>query len=381
MKKRIFLTLVLLLAWLYFATLFYKTLMVMLIALVWQSNIREKLPERIKPYGIKVMWACLVITLWVAMPRYRTNCGDRVRLVFLNNEGKEKHPPLYQYIINTLVPEEEVVNFGIKNLSLLNPMLSICGMHIGDALMSQASEDAENGKIDNFFYPYDNLGLDNPISGVYPQLFNQMLGGNNRTVYICDPKDNDSISWSKDNGYKYPLVVFCHGYMGNWQLYQGILKEMDNCIVLSIGTRDLTGIFTQNDIKEIFDFYIPTLEHMGYNIDKRQLHLMGLSNGGTAIIQAMHSTYANDFKSITTISCNLGGLKRVPCQVNLIGGGKDGSSSMMPTQYRKLKALGVDAGLYFKEDENHFILVNKRDEIIRFLEEQMQPECVKANER
>ena len=39
-----------------------------------------------------------------------------------------------------------------------------------------------------------------------------------------------------------------------------------------------------------------------------------------------------DFKSITSISCNLEGLRHVPCQVNLVGGGKDNSFKRMPSR-------------------------------------------------
>ena len=377
MKKRIFFTVLLLLAWMFFATLFYKTIIAMLLALVWQSKIREELPRRIKPWGIKAMWVCLALLLWTAMPRYRINCGDRVRMVYLDDEGNAKNSPLLYYVVNTLIPEEEVVNLGIKNIAFVRQVLSMCGMHLGGSIINQVSEDIENGKIGNFFKPYDNIGLEKPLSGVYPQFFNQMLAGNDRAVYICEPKGDQNVMWSKDNGFKYPLVVFCHGYLGNWQLYQGIWKDLDNCIVLSIGTRDLSGIFTPNDIKDIFDFYIPALGRMGYNIDMGQLHLMGLSNGGTAIVSAMHSSYAKKFKSITTVSCNLEGLKRVPCQVNFIGGGKDNSSRRMPSECRQLKAMGVDADIYFEEDENHFVMVNKREEIISFLKDRMQLKCVR----
>ena len=48
MKKNILFTVLLLLAWMYFATLFYKTIVVMLIALVWQKGIREKLQDRMQ---------------------------------------------------------------------------------------------------------------------------------------------------------------------------------------------------------------------------------------------------------------------------------------------------------------------------------------------
>ena len=106
------------------------------------------------------------------------------------------------------------------------------------------------------------------------------------------------------------------------------------------------------------------LEQMGYKIDHKLIHLMGLSNGGSAISAAMHSRHARDFKSITTISCNLGELRRVPCQVNLIGGGMDNSASRMPSQHRSLRNMGVDAEIFFDAEENHYIMVNRREEII-----------------
>ena len=110
---------------------------------------------------------------------------------------------------------------------------------------------------------------------------------------------------------------------------------------------------------------------MGYHIDPQQIHLMGLSNGGTAIHAAMNSALAKDFKSLTTISCNLSNIRRVPCQVNLIGGGADNSAKLMPGQYRALKRNGVDTNIFFMEDENHFILVNRRAEILDFIQKKI----------
>ncbi len=372
--KKCIVSVLIVVAWACLATMFYKTVMLMLLFLIWKKQVFERLPSWMTKYGMKPYWACFVVFLWIAMPRYRINSGDRVRLVYLDEKGNAKHPPLGQYLVNTFIPEEEIVNVGIHNV----PLLKYAG--IGSTLIRQANDDIANGKIRNFFYAYDNLGYENPMSGVYAQAFHDFLGNDDRAVYICEPKSDENVKWSKDNGFKYPLVVFCHGYLGNWQLYQGVWKDLDNCIVLSISTQGLSGIFTQSDIKDIFDFYIPALERMGYNIDKKQLHLMGLSNGGTAIISAMHSSYAKKFKSITTVSCNLEGLRRVPCQVNFIGGGKDNSSCRMPGQCRQLKAMGVDADIYFKEDENHFIMVDKHEEIIGFLMDRMQLKCVRMEE-
>lgn len=352
MTKKLIVTVILVVAWACFATLFYKTIMVMLGLWLWQKELKacvaeaDWMPRQLKAWAVKAVWACMIVCLWAAMPRWRIDSGDRVRLVYLDKAGNAKHPPLLQYLVNTLVPEEEMVNFGIGNAAIAK---------------------------------YD-LDAENPMSGVYAQAFHDFLGDDARAVYICNPKGDDHVKWGKDNGFKYPLVVFCHSYMGNLKLYKGVWKDLNNCIVLSIGTPNHSDIFTQDDIKEIFDFYIPALERMGYSIDKEQLHLIGLSYGGSAIASAMHSPYADKFESLTIVSCNLGGLKRVKCQVNFIGGGKDRSSNGMPDLCRRLKAMGVDASIYFDEYENHFILVNKREEIISFLKDRMQLKCVRMSE-
>ena len=71
------------------------------------------------------------------------------------------------------------------------------------------------------------------------------------------------------------------------------------------------------------------------------------------------------------MSCNLKDLKRVPCKVNFVGGGKDSSASLMPQQAERLTKMGVDAGIFFTEDENHFILVNQREKVLSFLRGRM----------
>ncbi len=370
MVKKCILSVLLVALWACFSTLFYETIMLMLLFLVWKKYIFKYLPSWMFKWGMKPYWVCFVLCLWFAMPRYRIDSGDRVKLIYLNKDGEAKHPPLGQYIVNTLVPEEEIVNFGIRSIE--NQSLFLKKIGIGERLIGQAIHDIAMGKIHNFFVPYDNLGSENPMSGVYVQAFNEAFGAKDRAMYICEPKGDENVSWSKNNGFKYPLVVFCHGYLGNWQLYQGIWKDLNNCIVLSIGTRGLDGIFSEADIRMIFTYYIPALEKMGYHIDYHQIHLIGLSNGGSAIDATMHSTLVKNFKSITTVSCNLGGLKKVPCQVNLIGGGHDSSSYKMPSQANELSKMGVDVGLFFDTEENHFIMVNRRQEIIEFLKKQMR---------
>lgn len=362
MVKKVIFSIILAVAWFFFATLFYKTICVTLLFLIWRKKMAAKVPELYRKWSVRAAWLCLALILWIAMPRYRNNSGDRVRLLYVDREGNTQRSPISHWLLSLLLPEEEIVNVGVKGIEYTAPLIRMTGL--GNTFIEQAQSDINAGKIGNFFKPYKRLGFNNPISGVYSQVFNEKFGTGYNAFYLCEPKHYDKTK-------TYPLVVFCHGYLGNWQLYQGLWKDLDGAIVASIGTHDLSGIFEQQDINSVFDFYVPMLERMGYQIDRGQIHLMGLSNGGSAIVATMHSSHAKDFKSITTISCNLEGLRRVPCQVNLVGGGMDNSSKRMPSQYRELKHLGVDAALYFDEDENHYILVNQREQILDFLKERM----------
>lgn len=358
MAKKIIVSVLLVLAFMFFATLQYKTICMILLFAVWRKTLSAKVPVRLRKWGVRSIWICLVVLLWMAMPRYRINSGDRVRLLYVDKKGNTNHPPISHWLLSTLLPEAEIVNAGVSGIEYSAPLIRMTGL--GNIFIEQAQNDIKAGKIGNFFVPYKRLGFDNPISGVYPQVFNEKLGTDYNAFYLCEPKHYDHNN-------TYPLIIFCHGYLGNWQLYQGLWKDFDGAIVASIGTHGLSGIFGQGDINSVFDFYIPMLEQMGYKIDHKQIHLMGLSNGGSVISAAMHSSHARDFKSITTISCNLEGLRRVPCQVNLIGGGMDNSASRMPSQHRSLRNMGVDAEIFFDAEENHYILVNRREEIIEFL--------------
>lgn len=61
-----------------------------------EKQIFERLPLWMTKYGMMPYWMCFVLCLWMAMPRYRIDSGDRVRLVYLDEKGTAKHPPLLQ---------------------------------------------------------------------------------------------------------------------------------------------------------------------------------------------------------------------------------------------------------------------------------------------
>lgn len=164
----------------------------------------------------------------------------------------------------------------------------------------------------------------------------------------------------------YPVVFFMHGYLGNWKLYNGVLKDLDDCIVMGVGAHDLSGIYTHKDISELFTRQLPFLEKLGMKADKDNLHIIGLSNGGSAVNVA-YSSFSRKFKTITFISTGIYQTYPIRSKVLLIGGGKDGSSGSLPSSYNRLKRNGTKVDKYWQEDEGHFIFVNDRNEIVEFL--------------
>ena len=162
------------------------------------------------------------------------------------------------------------------------------------------------------------------------------------------------------------MVFFMHGFLGNWKLYNGLLEGLDDCFVLSVGTKTWSGIYTKNDVNALFTKQILFLENLGYKVDKDSLHIVGLSNGGSAANVA-YCHFPKRFKTISFVSTGIHQTYPISSRVLFIGGGKDHSSGSLPKAWHILKRNGADTDLFWKDDETHFIFVNRTDEIVNFL--------------
>lgn len=65
MAKRFYFSIVVFIAWCLFATLFYKTLCVMLLCWIWRKDLAARMPKRVRRWGMKAVWGCLVAVLWI----------------------------------------------------------------------------------------------------------------------------------------------------------------------------------------------------------------------------------------------------------------------------------------------------------------------------
>ena len=358
MKTKIIKTILLGALFLFVVSAFYKLIFALLIVMVWKKELKVRLPWQ---HSYAAIMGLFAIGIFVAMPSYFNASGSRIQLIYQDQKGEAVRPPMSHYLINVFLPEEEIMNLGVWGARIGMR----CMPYVGGSILKQFQTDDGDGKIGNFYRPYRKLNWSGAfmMSGTTSQVCNMIGMKRTQSVYLIKPRHYDADK-------KYPVVFFCHGGLGNWKLYQGLWKDLDDCIVLSVGTRDWSGIFGYNDIKTLFTRQLPFLKNMGYKIDESQLHIMGLSNGGTAVNVA-YTSFAKRFKSITFISTGIHQTYPIRSKIVMVGGGKDGSSGSLPGGSRRLKANGTKQALYWDQNETHFILVNQQDEVLKFLNKEI----------
>ena len=128
--------------------------------LIWRKKMAAKVPELYSKWSVRAAWLCLALILWIAMPRYRNNSGDRVRLLYVDREGNTQRSPISHWLLSLLLPEEEIVNVGVKGIEYTAPLIRMTGL--GNTFIEQAQSDINAGKIGNFFKPDKRLGFNNP---------------------------------------------------------------------------------------------------------------------------------------------------------------------------------------------------------------------------
>ena len=348
-KKNVVLTIVLLSLFLYFVSPLYRLLTLVGLVLVW----RKELNNRYVGISKKLVIAILFLMMIMALP---FNWG-RTKLVYQDENYHPTHTPISHWIISALVPESEIMNAAtlvcttrIAEVIPLKPFQSF----VNGILYKQYQEDF--GIRHAMLKPYRKVHkpLGTPVSGIWSQCANMAGMKQTRAVFIQKPKHYDANK-------EYPLVVFCHGYMGNWLGYQGVFKDIDNCIILSIGTKDISGIFKYDDINKIFTKQIPFLEELGYKIDKSNVHIMGLSNGGSAV-KIAYNNFSSKFASITFVSTGMLSHK-VPCAVYYVGGCDTNAGGC----YKQAKANGMKTACLYNPKWNHYLIMRHMNAFTEFM--------------
>lgn len=359
MMRRTITILLVIFAVLVFATWQYRLLCLLLAVIVNRQWIRKRW-RRAYPAIV----GGLAVAIFIAVPNYFQR--GRTQLVYLDHQGERICTPLPVYLVNAVLPEEELMNAALKASAVLPPaLLSPLFKNLGSRFIRDAKHDFWGGKALSFYMPYNRLSVQgsNPGSFVIAQTMNEMLGTDYEGIYVTKPRHYDSSK-------SYPVVFFAHGFLGSWELYHGLLSRLEDCLVVGIGTRDLSGVFSYESIKRIFTKYLPYLESSGFHVDKNSLHLMGLSNGGTAADVGLRH-FSSQFKTISYISTSCNVAKSSRAKVIMIGGGKDNSAMGLPSAAQRLRKQGTKVALLFDREANHYMMLYEAEQVFEFLNREM----------
>ena len=135
---------------LFFASWFYKTVVLMLLAHTWRKEIKAK-----KDWGYKAVMGILLIAMFCVLPRYRYNTSDRVQLIYQDQKGNPEYPPLTHYLVNVFLPEEEICNVCIWGARFVPQMIPLYNW-----ILEEFNHDDKKGSIGNFYRPFDRLNWD-----------------------------------------------------------------------------------------------------------------------------------------------------------------------------------------------------------------------------
>lgn len=339
---------------------FHDMLIILLIAWIWRKQWIPKLNMRWK-YGARSVWGAMIALTLLLMPRPFALPTDRVQLIYFNDKGEQVTPPMSHWIWNLLFPEETMT--AIASVVPMTPLRS--ALPLGEGILKDFDIELKSGKMMKVGSPYraNNFALESPMSGLVPQGFHEIFGGEERAVYMIRPRNFDKNK-------EYPVLFFAHGYLGNWKLYTGMLRGIKDHIVVCMGTEDWSGIFTDRHIREIESLYIPMLEKKGYKVDKNAISLMGLSNGGSAVDVA-YSGHANKFKNLIYVSTGVNNFHSTTAKVMVIGGGVDHCAPSMKNGMRKLADNGQKRAFLFDEDHTHLKMLSDMGNCVEFLNREL----------
>lgn len=106
MKKYI-ISVLLILVWGSVSSLFFKTIVMMLLLALWQKSLRQRF-VKVEKYNItKLLWLVLVICLCIGMPSYKENGNGVVKLAYTNKSVDSRFPSIKQYTLSTLLQESK----------------------------------------------------------------------------------------------------------------------------------------------------------------------------------------------------------------------------------------------------------------------------------
>ncbi|MBZ9787595.1 alpha/beta hydrolase [Psychroflexus sp. CAK57W] len=292
-----------------------------------------------------------LIAFWFVFPNRTSYSSDYIQSVHFDiNTGDKIKEPILPYLFN-IVGEGDIMAF-VSLGSYFIPENIFKGKAIGDVINYNKSTYFVNN---NFHSSYRKLEpLKTPSHHVPFQIMKDLGYHKDVSHYFLHVPNAENLQ-------NYEVVVFCHGFAGSWLLYSELFAKYTNAIIIAVETPGFNGYFSKKIMNNIISRTLPhAYNQIGINYKKP--HLVGLSNGGSAINSSI-VYYPNEFKSFTILSASLKNNPRTNKKVNVIYGSNDrsgGINKKVPnSKFIRHLIEGEDHSLLVAQPEITFKLINQ----------------------
>lgn len=349
---------VLALGWLLLATLQSRLLLTAIVALLlpWVMDFAASQHKWVRDVRRGIAASCLVAVAFL-LPSRTADPTARVQSVLLDASGARVPMPWLPYLTN-LVPESDLIR------------LSTLAKHVfpfptrGPLLDELRAMGAWDNPFVRAYARFRAAGYDRRAPSVLGLQLLQQLGfyrDLTHFVVVLPVAPRGPV----------PLVVFLHGYMGNFQFYSEYFGELCDCAVLLPSTPNLIGRWTAADLQQIVGPERTLVEAL-VPVDAARVHLIGLSNGGSGVNLAMHTDTRATFRSLTFLSTWVDAPPRSwprDKRLGVVWGESDRIAANNHQRVAALRADGYSVAAFPFPRERHFLMLTRRAEVERALRE------------
>ncbi len=291
-----------------------------------------------------------IVSFYFLFPNSKSDTDDYIQSVYVNNETKEQvKEPILPYLTNIL--GEGDIMAVVSLASYIIPANYINGGAVKDVMKYNRSTYFVNNNFHSFYRKMEPKKA--PPHNVPFQIMQDMGFYKSIAHYYLHIPNTKNLQDKE-------VIVFCHGYAGNWVLYSKLFAKYADAIIIAVETPSFNGYFTKNTMSNIIKNIIPHA-YMRTGIDYKKPHLVGLSNGGSAVNTTV-TAYPNKFKSFTILSAALNSTPRTKEKVNVIYGSNDrsgGVNNKIPkSKYNRHVIKGEDHSLLVAKPELIFEKIN-----------------------
>ena len=226
-----------------------------------------------------VSWMAITFWLTINAPNGQASASAKVQHHFADKGGAFR-----RHALGNLLPEVDQFMLGFRLVPAMDPLFTMEQSKKLSRLTASLYQELES---DNDFHALGSM-----MPEAYDELWGQRFDHGHYFLYVPERLDRHQPQ---------PALVFLHGSGGNFKAYTWLLSKVaDDLGMILVAPSYGMGNWHEPDTSRIVQAALDDAAKV-ITIAPRQMHLIGLSNGGLGVSQA-GSSLGDTFQSLTFLS-------------------------------------------------------------------------------